>query len=183
MVVDAGIDRVFAILYDDEHQAQWVYRTETFEIVERRGRDAFILYTLIQSPVFFVSDREAIFATTIQWKPSLGEVSLEFQKSDLADTLPPTPGYVRVPFASGRWRLRKLAEARTHVFFESVVDPGGWLPHWLVNLASQDPPLVTLRNLREQLNRGIYKGAHQKVLKLYPWQELHHFSPRAVPPP
>ncbi|MGZ3767902.1 MAG: START domain-containing protein, partial [Mucilaginibacter sp.] len=39
------------------------------------------------------------------------------------------------------------------------VDPGGYLPAWLVNMFATEGPLQIFRNLKTELQKPVYKNA------------------------
>ena len=49
--------------------------------------------------------------------------------------------------------MEMLGQNSTRVTYQIDSDPGGWLPNWIIKLASKKIPLKTLINLRKQIKR------------------------------
>ena len=64
------------------------------------------------------------------------------------DALPRREGFIRIPASSGQWRL--LSEGnQTLVTYRLRVDPGGRIPQWLADSASQRRARAAMEALKE----------------------------------
>ena len=74
-----------------------------------------------------------------------------------------TSGVVRIPRLIGFYYLESLAEKKTRVTYQIDTDPGGWLPNWIIKLASKKIPLKTLLNLRRQIVKVRTSGSSARI--------------------
>ena len=82
---------------------------------------------------------------------------------------PPNDEAVRMERLKGRWVLEPVALNRTRVTYEILSDPGGYLPTWVVNIASKRLPFENLMGLRMQVGKGGYDTmleSSRRVLQL-----------------
>jgi hypothetical protein len=56
-----------------------------------------------------------------------------------------------------------LKGKKTRIEFETLGDPKGWIPDWLINSIQEDWPIYSLNALREQLTKP-----HVKLFPLPP---------------
>ncbi|MBZ4171030.1 hypothetical protein JYG45_24340, partial [Escherichia fergusonii] len=62
--------------------------------------------------------------------------------------LPEKKNIVRIQQSSGKWLISPLNNGLTRIEYVLQVDPGGWLPAWLVNLFAARGPYESFKNLR-----------------------------------
>ena len=55
-----------------------------------------------------------------------------------------------MPQLQGHYELRQVGDNETQVTYFVDVHPGGWIPDWLVKIASRELPYRTLLGLRKQ---------------------------------
>ena len=73
---------------------------------------------------------------------------------------------IRIPQIEGYYLLQQVDAQKTHVTYFVHIDPGGYLPHWLVRMTTQDFPTETMMGLRKQVKKtkksGVYKSFHER---------------------
>ena len=63
------------------------------------------------------------------------------------------------------WTLIPKGNGRVDVSYELIVDPGGWIPAWLVNMTMAVGPYNTILNMREELKKEKYQSAKYTFIK------------------
>jgi hypothetical protein len=63
----------------------------------------------------------------------------------------PPNNFVRVPFFEANWQITQVGHDLKLVYALRI-DPGGYVPAWLVNIAMAEGPHVSFKNLKAQLN-------------------------------
>ena len=62
-------------------------------------------------------------------------------------------GKVRVPYSSISWYLSKPSAQMIHVIYIFEINPGGYLPAWLVNMFADKGPYESFKQLAEGLKK------------------------------
>ena len=72
------------------------------------------------------------------------EVRVRFRNTT-SPAAPPRSDCIRVPRSEGEFTLKDIGQGSVLVRYTIHLDPGGWLPGWVVRLFVQDAPVKTLR--------------------------------------
>jgi len=142
---------VAAVLADSGRQKEWV--SHLAESVVREG-DLFhhyVLYNRFHLP-WPASDRDVVTDNRVRFLPREKRVQLAFHAIE-DPAVPHRPGCVRVPRSEGEFTLVETGPSSVHITYTLCLDPGGWLPGWLVRHFVQDAPVTTLRGLKAQIQR------------------------------
>ena len=68
-------------------------------------------------------------------------------------------GHVRITQFQALWTLTPMKNGIVNCEYQLLVNPGGNIPAWLVNLAAVDGPFETTLNMRE----WVFKDKYQKA--------------------
>jgi hypothetical protein len=93
---------------------------------------------------------------------------------------PPVEGRVRMPQLVATWTLKPVTADVTQATYEVLADPGGSIPSWLVNATAKKMPFETLRHLRMQVGRDIYKARKAQLAQSLDWTG---FNPATIGTP
>ncbi len=92
-----------------------------------------------------VTNRDAVVNITISRD---GNGGMHAHIVSVKDVVPVKAGIVRVPFSKVTWKVKPLNSNTLNVEYEALVDPGGSLPAWVVNMFSTKGPFETFKSLR-----------------------------------
>lgn len=147
---------VAAVLVDVPREREWVSYLCESRILEGDPVSHSIIYSRYDLP-WPVRDRDAVIESTVEKRPKEGEVRVRFRTASSADA-PDRTGCVRVPLCEGEFSLVQEASGAVRVTYTIRLDPGGWLPSWLVRHFIRDAPAETLRAFKAQVlrTRGQY---------------------------
>lgn len=164
-ILNQDILSIFAVLFEPDRKKEFIENCEEFQVLRVMDKDTSIAYTRIGSPFVFISNRDIVMKSKIQFDNNLKTITAFFSEMNNFDKKVPK-GTVRMKTLRGKWVLKSLSDNKTHVTYEVESDPGGLLPKWLVNLASKRLPFKTIKKLEQQASRDkVFDEA--KVLAKY----------------
>ena len=176
-LVDGGLLEVLAVFEDGSRHTQWVHACKESWVIKRISENEAYWYSLTDAP-WPVSDRDSVVHSKLSLDPRRRIIWNRFRQVD-EDLVPQRQGVIRTPDMEGYFKLEYVTPKKTRVVYQVSVDPGGWLPTWLVRMATKDLPIKTIRNLRAQLEatRGEYTRyvAH--------WAKMHGLQDYVAQPP
>jgi len=136
-----------SIIEDPSGWKNWIENFKSGKLIEEINPEHKIFYQAINSP-FPVSDRDVVFESRII-RDSPDKIRMEM-KSVTHPKAPKTIG-TRINIIFTRYSIEKINRNKIAVTFETLSHPGGALPDFLVNWASESYPVTLLNGLAVQL--------------------------------
>jgi hypothetical protein len=169
--IDASIIKVLAVLHDQNRKTEWLARCRENRLIRAKSIGKHVVYNRVRSDFPLVDDRDVVYETTVDYFPEEKKVFIQVWNVD--DPLaPPVEGVVRMPKLQLSWTLIAPDPNTTEATYQVRVDPGGAIPHWVVNLVSKELPLKTLGNLRKQVTKDGYDKDKMLVELAFDWDTL-----------
>lgn len=167
-----------AVLNDYPSYPKWLHFVDSAEEFERVGPLNRSLRFTTQLP-WPLADREAVLqALVIQQVPTPHEGSVVVELINQPDSLPPNNDYVRFPEMRGKLGFERLGQGEVEMTYELVLDPGGYIPAWIVNILLRDAPYFTLERLRRIVRKPEYQNQYHDYLDLQgPGRPAHTLTP------
>jgi len=159
-ILEVDLAEVAAVLTDLPRHREWVSHLAECRVLEGDPRDRCVVYSRFDLP-WPVQDRDAVVQNAVTRLVLEGTIQVRFWST-------PHPGApvrsdcLRVPRTEGSFTLRELAPGRVAVTYEVRLDPGGWLPAWLVRAFVKDAPHTTLQAFLAQVRRT--RGQYQDFI-------------------
>ena len=152
--IKSSLSSIIALLNDFESFPKWVYRCEKSMALKKDSDNHIIRYQTVVAP-WPVDNRDMILeVNSFQDK----KTKIVYQKvNSIPDYIPLVKGHVRVREFRALWTLIPLKNGFVEVNYELLVNPGGNIPAWLVNLALVDGPFDTSVKMREMLMNEKYQ--------------------------
>ncbi len=152
--IKTSLSSIIALLNDFESFPKWVYRCEKSMALKKDSDSHIIRYQTVVAP-WPVDNRDMILeVNSFQDK----KTKIVYQKvNSIPDYIPLVKGHVRVREFRALWTLIPLKNGFVEVNYELLVNPGGNIPAWLVNLALVDGPFDTSVKMREMLMNEKYQ--------------------------
>lgn len=147
-VIGANIYLLLAILADFDNHCQWMHGCHTAKLLEARDDHHRISYNRTDAP-WPIDDRDVVLESHVEVHPDAHKVRIRFA-SVQSPLMPEVDGVVRMNRLRGYYELVALGPDKTRVQYQVDTDPGGYLPDWVVAMASEDIPVNTLTNLRKR---------------------------------
>ena len=155
-LVSVDLAEVAAVLVDIPRQKEWVSHLSESRLLEGDPTGHNIIYSRYDLP-WPVRDRDAVIANLVEERPKEGTVRVRFH-TVCTPSMPERPECIRVPLCEGEFSLVDTGQGSIRVTYTVRLDPGGWLPAWLVRHFVRDAPAETLRSFLAQVlrTRGSY---------------------------
>lgn len=130
---------------------EWQYsiiKTEVLEVIS----DLELIYRAEVKAPWPVSNRDLVVRLKVSQDPET-KVMI-FSIISIPDYIPPNKGIVRVPKSEGKWIITP-EKNQLKIEYSFLVDPGGSVPSWLLNLSIAEGPHKTFSNLTGRIKSGI----------------------------
>jgi hypothetical protein len=146
--LESTIDEYLKLVRDVDNYKNWHYKSSNARILKHNSPNDIIYYTQIEAP-WPVSNRDLILHLELIKNKTSGSLSVLL--NSLPEYLPEQEGLVRVPYSSSTMILNPVDTNTIEVDYTILVNPGGSLPVWVVNLVSAQGPYETFKKLRDIL--------------------------------
>jgi hypothetical protein len=143
--------RLAGYILDINSYTQWQYNMIKAEIVKQDDPNALIYHAEVDAP-WPVTNRDLVVELKITQDP-LTKV-MNFSIISIPDYIPATDGVIRIPRSEGRWIVTPVGENQVEVQYSFMVDPGGSIPVWLLNMAVAEGPYKSFSNLIKRIKSG-----------------------------
>jgi hypothetical protein len=147
--VSATIDELSKALIDLDDFPKWQYKTTKTELLKQISKDEFVYRAELETP-WPVSNRDLILHVKLSTDANRGEY--HFSALGKPDFIPPREGFVRIPLSEAHWYITVVDQTTLKINHTILIDPGGSIPAWLMNLSLAEGPFQTFKNLREYLD-------------------------------
>jgi len=151
-----SLSSIIALLTDWEAYTQWVYKCGESVTLKKINDSTFIHYQTVVAP-WPASDRD--FAVTIKQTQDPKTKTITIESICNATYIPEKNGFVRITFFNAKWTLIPLKDGLVEIDYQLVVDPGGSIPAWLVNLAIVAGPFETMVGFKRMIVKDKYQKA------------------------
>lgn len=163
-IIKASVFDVIAVIRDVDRREEWVFRCEDSKLVKSYGHFEVLLYHRTDSP-WPADDRDAAVMTNLFELVPEREY-LAYFKGVKHKLIPARDDAIRIPTLEGYYRFKHLKPNETQVTYFVHIDPGGYLPRWLVRMTTYEFPTDTLLGLRRQVKKtkraNVYRAFHQE---------------------
>ena len=166
LTIPGTIEEISLVLEDIGRREQWIGDRTESQLLERRSDYDRTEYVHVHLP-WPVSDRTAVFHAwvTVSDDRKCATITGESVESPQADKL---PRQVRARIHTSTFQMTQLP-GRVDIVVLAFVDPGGWMPKWLVSRFTGYVARSTFVGLRRQVARKLYSARqlaamHQRIL-------------------
>lgn len=147
-------EHITSVLFDLAGYNNWQYRTINAAVLQQISDTELIYYAEFVSPWPF-SNRDVV----ARLKLERDGPNVKFVYKGLPDFIPKKDGITRIASSASSIDVVPTGDGRIKVEFKSNVDPGGYLPAFLMNQFAVEGPFESFRALRWKLN-----GRGEKVV-------------------
>jgi ribosome-associated toxin RatA of RatAB toxin-antitoxin module len=149
-----SLSSIIALIDDFESYPQWVYKCGISKTVKRNSDNDLIHYQTVTAP-WPVANRDFVVHAEMHQDPITKIVTQT--ATCIPDYLPRVEGHVRITEFRAQWTLIPLKNGYVEADYQLLVNPGGNIPAWLVNLAVVDGPFETALNMKKWLMKEKYQ--------------------------
>lgn len=184
-LVGASYAMILAVLQDSKRKTEWMDSCVDARLVRSIAPGRAVMYNRTGSTVPLISDRDVVIESMVDIRSRTRTIRIDAW--GIKDPkMPEVDGVVRMPELKASWVLQALGPKKTRVTYTVRADPGGSLPHWLVNMVAKRLPAKTLLKLRKQTQKTGYEARVVDIKSSFDWSGFD-FKPTApahpIPPP
>ena len=148
-VLRGEISDYLAVILDTEIMPDWAPQCIEAQNIESINDQETIVYVACNG-VWPVADRDYVAKRTISSGSEKSAVRINIDLIENPDA-PDIKGRVHIPYLQCCWILKRINPSHTHVELRACVDPGGWLPAWLLNWGYRRIPYRYLKELESKI--------------------------------
>lgn len=162
VTIKTSLNSIVALLNDFESYPEWVYRCSKSKTLKRISETENFHYQTVEAP-WPVDSRDFVVQLHLSQDPATKVVSIK--STCKPDYIPRVPGHVRITEFKALWTLTPLKDGSVEIVYELLVNPGGYVPAWLVNLAVVDGPYETMLHLKDLVFSKKYQNEKVSFIK------------------
>ena len=148
-VLRGEISDYLAVILDTEIMPDWAPQCIEAQNIESINDRETIVYVACNG-VWPVADRDYVAKRTVSADSEISTVRINVNLIESPDA-PDIKSRVHIPYLQCCWILKRIDPSHTHVELRACVDPGGWLPAWLVNWGYRGIPYRYLKELESKV--------------------------------
>lgn len=163
--IKTSLSSIMALLQDWDSYPSWVYRCGASKTLKVISDHELIHYQTVVAP-WPASDRDFVVNVKVTQDPITKVITQ--RASCLSSFIPELPGMVRIQEFKAAWTLTPSEDGTVTLQYQLLVNPGGNVPAWMVNMAVVDGPFETTSQLKKMVFHAKYQQAKVPYIK-----ELH----------
>ncbi len=166
-VLRGEISDYLSVILDTEIMPDWAPQCLEAQNVESINDRETIIYVACNG-VWPVADRDYVAKRTIISNSNSEKSTIRVNINLIENPgAPDIKSRVHIPYLQCCWILKRINPSHTHVELRACVDPGGWLPAWLLNWGYRWIPYRYLKDLESKIVERSHT-ATELVLALPP---------------
>lgn len=146
-IIDAHYLKIFCLIKDFHYQKEWIYANNGAICIDSISPDNWIYYGISKMPWPF-QNRDVV--ADVNLKVNRADKELIIQSVSKPGLIPESSEMVRIQLLNSKWKLKKLDD-KTYVELDLLVDVGGNVPVWLINMFAAKGPFNTFKNMKKEL--------------------------------
>lgn len=143
-----------SVILDIDKHPNWAPRCSEARNIEKINDRELIIYA-VYAGVWPAADRDYAARMSITAEPDITKVRIDVERVELSATPPVLTDRVHIPHLESCWIFEQISQDFTRVELRAHVDPGGWIPAWLVNWGYRKIPYQFLKNLESQVAKRL----------------------------
>ena len=156
MLVKSSLSCLVSLLDDVANQKNWLYNITESKRLKTISKTEGVNY-FVQTVPWPVTDRDMIVKYKLSQDQKTKVVLIEM--SGVKDYIAEKEGKVRVPSMVGKWEFTPLGKGIIKVVYQMHSETGGSVPASIANASCVDIPFNTLKNMKKEIEKPIYKNA------------------------
>jgi hypothetical protein len=160
--VKTSLNSIVSLLSDWENYTQWVYKCGESKTLKKISSTELIHYQTVVAP-WPAENRDFVVNVTFTQDEKTKVVTIKSVCN--ANYIPHVAHHVRITEFNACWTLIPLKDGTIQVNYQLLVNPGGYVPAWLVNMAAVDGPYETMVHFKEWIIKEKYQKAKNSFIK------------------
>ncbi len=151
----ATLSALVSIVKDSDNNKNWIYATANAEMLKEISDFEWLTYNESEAP-WPIDNRDLSSRHKLtQFKND----RVHIRSIGEPDYIPEKKGIVRIPLLDSSWDFKAIDKNHAFVKFRLLIDLGGSLPSWLVNMAIDNGPFNTIKNMSSEVQKSMYKNS------------------------
>ena len=145
---NTSIEELKTFLFTVPTYMKWQYNVMEASLVKSINNNEMVYRVVIDAP-WPLDNREMI----VHFKAVINDPDhANFYINNVESDYPKDEDLIRVPFSQASWTIVRVNNS-LQVVYRMNIDPGGYVPPLLVNMAMADGPHQSFRNLKKLIER------------------------------
>jgi hypothetical protein len=157
-----SLNSIVALINDRATYPQWVYRCGQAAALKKISESELIHYQTVTAP-WPAENRD--FVVNIKVSQDERTKIVTIKSTCKADYIPQVAHHVRITEFNACWTLIPLKDGTVQINYQLLVNPGGYVPAWLVNMAAIDGPYETMVHFKEWIVKEKYQKTKSTLIK------------------
>ncbi len=157
-----SLNSIVALINDRETYPQWVYKCGQAKVLKKISESELIHYQTVIAP-WPAENRD--FVVNIKVSQDERTKIVTIRSTCKADYIPQVAHHVRITEFNACWTLVPLKDGTVQINYQLLVNPGGYVPAWLVNMAAIDGPYETMFHFKEWIVKEKYQKTKSTLIK------------------
>jgi ribosome-associated toxin RatA of RatAB toxin-antitoxin module len=151
---NVSAQQFYALLMNVSAQPDYLFSCIKTDLIQSKNKQEQIYYQQLKMP-WPLKNRDGYFKQ-ISYTNALNR-TLVFETKAVAHLYAIDQDFVRVPALTATWKVQELSKNAIVGEYQVLLDSGGQIPAWLVNLFIDKAPFETVLNMRKLLATGMLK--------------------------
>jgi hypothetical protein len=139
---------------------QWVYKCGKSSTIKKISETEVIHYQTVVAP-WPVDNRDFVVNVRLSQDPASKVITII--STSKPDYILKVAEHVRITEFKASWTLSPKKDGTIEVVYQLLVNPGGYVPAWLVNLAVVEGPYETTLHLKEWVMKKKISGSQNSL--------------------
>lgn len=148
-VENTSLEDLQKFLWNVDNYVNWQYNMAEASLLQKKDNQSIIYRSVVDAP-WPVQNREMIVQLSFRMAEKTDQ--LFFTMQSVLTEYPLSDDLVRVPYSQASWTVKRV-NTTLAVTYQLNIDPGGYVPPMLVNLAMAEGPYESFRKLKKLLEK------------------------------
>lgn len=150
-----SLSTLTSTLKDVDSHKNWLYNCITAKKIKIISEKEYYYYNLSKAP-WPISRRDIVTHALIRQDQRTKIVT--FTATGKPNYFKENKGIVRIKRLNSKWVFVPKENGTVDIMFYMSIDVGGTVPTWAVNMAVADGPFQTVKNLKQEIDKGKFKN-------------------------
>lgn len=160
--VKSNLTALTAIVRDVNSHTKWIYRCKTAKILKDVSPQDHYYYNESEAP-WPISNRDIITHAIISQDKKTKIVTIK--STGIPNYVPLKKDIVRIKKLQAEWKFVPQRKGIIQINFTLLIDLGGDLPAWIINMAIAEGPFETVYNMRKEVVKPKYQNTVYNFIK------------------
>jgi hypothetical protein len=156
------LSSMVATFDDTASYPRWMHNCTESRLLKYMNVQERITYTVTHAP-WPANDRDTVVYSLMSQNPD--DLSVTIAITSKPDYIPKQRHRLRIPMMKASWTFKPLKSGTVMIVYQTITDPGGPLPLWLLNLSIIDLPYYTMYKFRNVIKEYKYAAARYLVVE------------------